>query len=53
MATACLYVQEDTFLIGCTTEFLVAGVLPDVVKPWADGLRIPLRDIGVRLAKLL
>ena len=37
------------FLIGCTT---VADVLPDVVKSWVDGLRIPFRDIGVRLAKL-
>ena len=40
------------FLIGCTTEFLVPDVLPDVVKSWADGLRNPFRDIGVRLAKL-
>ena len=39
------------FLISCTTEFHVADVLPDVVKSWVDGLRIPFRDIGVRLAK--
>ena len=39
------------FLIGRTTELLVADVLPDVVKSWVDGLRIPFRDIGVRLAK--
>ena len=40
------------FLIGCTNEFLVADDLPDVVKSWVDGLRIPFRDIGVRLEKL-
>ena len=41
--------QGHCFLIGCTTEFLVADVLPDVVKSWVDGLRIPFRDIGVPL----
>ena len=29
----------------------MADVLPDVVKSWIDSLRIPFRDIGVRLAK--
>ena len=27
----------------------MADVLPDVVKSWVDGLRIPFRDIGVPL----
>ena len=40
------------FLIDCTTEFLVQISLADVFKSWADGLRIPFWDIGVRLAKL-
>ena len=34
-----------------TVSLLVAS-LPDVVRSWVDGLRIPFRDIGVRFAKL-
>ena len=44
-----IHVQRDSFLIGGTTEFLVAGVLPGVVKPMG---RWSFTDTGVRLTRL-
>ena len=45
------YGNGSAICIRDTVSLLVAP-LPDVVKSWVDGLRIPFRDIGVRLAKI-
>ena len=46
------YVTDTISYIGGTTKFLVTSVFRTSTKPWADGLRIPFTDTGVRLTKL-